>query len=575
MKPTLELAPHPLAPAFEGEDGVSLLYKLIDEFTAGRLDLEEPSVRLLVAQAGLVSLWFFLKFIVGYSISPFDLLNADLHIDMCNVRQRALAPGARVAFFLPRFAFKSTIVTEGGALWEAVRDPMIAMCVYNAKAEKAKEFFQTVKVVMETNAFFQYLYSNRDARDPWGACVPVNVKNTSRWNETEIVFANRPRWQREATLTFAGVGGASEGGHFDLLLVDDMIGLKGLNATQDVNAVMEKTRNWFWSSEKTLLRNMATSRVLVPGTRYASDDIYDDIIQRAKVNLGYPIRDFESKAEGKWTVYYRKAIEDGKIILPERYTEEGLRELAENDWWTYVTQFLNEPGASGLAELIDFPLKQVSMEYEDDAMQWFVCLEKGDEVEKVPLSSCDVVIAVDPAASEKRLSAKTSRSAVGAIATDAQHRRFLIDLRVGYAKITTVFDWMFKMKERFSRYVRSTLLESNAGFKALGSVLKEEEMRRGIFLNLRPFPALGDKVTRIRTALLPELESGRLYVCGAFFAEVEEERRGFPNARRMDVLDMFATGVGASIVPDDEDVVWAKREEEDEWENRVVGAAGY
>jgi hypothetical protein len=573
-KPTLELVSHPFAPAFDGPEGRDLLQSLIEQFDSGAISEVNPSLRLLIAQAGFVNLWFFLKYIVGYSISPFEMADDDLHLDMCNFRQRFLIPGSRAAAFQPRFSWKSSIYTEGATLWEILRNPDIAILITNAIADKASEFFDTIKMCIESNPFFHFLYGNPE--DPWGSFVPENVKNHPRWNANEIVVPNRSRWQREPTLTFGGVGGASEGGHFDLHVVDDMIGLKGLNATQESNAVMTKTRNWFWSSEKTLLRSMRSSRVFVVGTRYAVDDVYDDIIKRAASVEGYPIDNVVASENGQWHVYYRKVIEHGRIILPQQYTEEGLRELAENDWWTYVTQFLNDPQSSGLAELVDYPLKHCTLEYVGASNEWYVCLENGEDLRKIPLSTCDVVMAVDPAATERRLTAKTSRTAVGVIATDPQRRRFLIDLRADYVSVLTMFDWMFSLKKKFEGVVRQTLLESNAGFKVLGPMLRKEERERGEILHLTSFPAAGEKVARIRATLMPELEAGRLYVVDSYYHKVEEEKRGFPQAvHKMDILDMMSTGIAACMVPPDEEEQYAIREAEDAFTRRTANVAGY
>lgn len=574
----LEIAPHRFAPAFEGPEGLQTLYSLINSFERGEfseksISLGDP-LRLLIAQAGFVSLWFFLRYIVGYSVSPFDLLDDNVHVDMCNFRQRFLAPGSRAAAFLPREAYKTTIFTEGGAAWELLRDPTHTILISNAKADKAQEFFATVKMTFESNPLLRFLYGN--VEDPWGSYVPENPKTEPRWNDTEIVMPNRPRWQREPSLTYGGVGGASEGGHYDLHIVDDMIGLKGLNATQEANAVMTKTRNWFWSSEKTLLRTMAKSRVFVVGTRYAVDDVYDDIIKRARRNDGYPLANFEPAAKGSWVIYYRKAVEDGRIILPQVYTEEGLRELAEHDWWTYVTQYLNDPQSSGLAELVDFPMKRCKLEWVAASKEWFVLLENGEDVRELALSECDVVLAVDPAATERRVSAKTSRTAVGVVAVHSSGRKFLIDLRVGFVSPLAMFDWIFSLKERFSPRVRATLLESNAGFKVLSPILREEEKKRGVWLHLAPFAAAGEKVARIRATLLPELEAGRLYIASVHFDAVEEEKRGFPQAvHKMDILDMLSTGIAGAYVPAAPEEVVASREADEAFMYRTSNVAGY
>ena len=78
----------------------------------GLCDLGEPEL-------GYVSLFFFLKYIAG-SAGPYNEINEDLHLEMCNFRQSdyCMNPGAHAACFVPRGFLKSTIMTHGGATWE-------------------------------------------------------------------------------------------------------------------------------------------------------------------------------------------------------------------------------------------------------------------------------------------------------------------------------------------------------------------------------------------------------------------------------------------------------------------------
>jgi hypothetical protein len=92
--PPLEIAPHPEAPLFSQEKDPALVLKqAISEISSQGGFRDTEQIRQLLRQAGFVSLWFYLKFIAGYS-GPYNLLNTDLHVEMCNFRQRAtVTPG--------------------------------------------------------------------------------------------------------------------------------------------------------------------------------------------------------------------------------------------------------------------------------------------------------------------------------------------------------------------------------------------------------------------------------------------------------------------------------------------------
>jgi hypothetical protein len=564
----LELVPHPKAPLFANKrKGKKLLADLVKEFPR-KLEEDPEGIRETLRQAGFVSLWFFLKFIAGWS-NPFDLLNEDLHVEMCNFRQSLLKEGVRGGMFIPRGHYKSTIVTEGGTAWELIRDPNLRIRITNAIASRADDFMHSVKAIFDSNDLIAWLYPE---------CVPE--KNAPRWNETEIVLPNRTRKFREPSVEAGGVGGASEGHHYDLHVIDDMVGLKGINAIQGSNVTMHQTRSWFWASEKTLLVSMRRSRVIVVGTRYAVDDVYDDIIKRCYLNVGYTLPYFEPVDRGRWIIYYRKGIEDGKIIFPEEFTQEAYDEMARDDWWTYATQYLNDPQSSETAELSNYQPKRAQMLYDELQEEWFILFarpnKEGEDVDiKTALSETDVVVAADPAGTEKYISSRTSRSASGVLVTTCRREVILIDLRVGFIRTSEFFDNIFAQASKFRKWLRSTFFEANAGFKALANILRDEQEKREKWLGLQPVPAVGDKDVRIRNTLEPILKAGKLYIVDDYYREFNDELRAFPQSLKKDILDMTSLGIMNSSVPPTPEEEMEMAEEEEAWTNRTTNVAGY
>lgn len=567
----LEIVKHPNAPLFDREDRGLILKQLISEMASGNFSSSEE-YRQIIRQATLCNLWFAAKFIFGYS-GPFDLLNNDLHIDMANFRQSLLYPGCRGGMFLPRGHYKSAILTEAGSAWELLRNPEIRIRITNATEDKARDFFINIKGIFDSNDLMTWLFGNPS--DPLGSFVPER-KAGERWNRTELVLPNRKRNYREANLEYGGVGGASEGHHYDLHVIDDMIGLAALNSLQASNAVMETTRNWFWGSEKTLLISMKTSRVIVIGTRYAVDDVYDEIISRSNHQEGYPMEYFEPNPKGRWRVYYRMGMENGEVIFPENFTKEAYEELAEDDWWTYVTQYMNNPQGAGLATFTGYESKEALLVEDSDSLEKIIVIpgEPGEESERLPLSSCDVVICADPASTDRGITAKTSRSAVVVVATDPKGRHFLIWLRADFVTTHQLFSWLFEAHELFERYVRCTLLEVNGPYKMLVPELRREEQKRGRFLNLRDFPSLGEKVARIQSSLDPVYAGGRLYVLKRYKLQLEEEKRAFPQSKKKDILDALASAITNSIRPMNEKENRLKELAEEGFRNRHTSPWG-
>lgn len=534
-KPRIEVIPHPKAPLFSESDSRERLYALGKVLKSGKITSED--LRDQLRQAGLVSLWFFLKFLAGYA-NPFDALNDDLHVDMCNFRQKQLKPGARAAMFIPRGHYKSTIVTEGAGAWELLRNPDLRIRITGSTAEKAQGFMHSIKAIYESNELIRWLYPEH--------CVE---RGASRWNETEIVLPNRSKTFREASVEAGGVGAASEGHHYDLHIVDDLIGLKGLNSMRSSSAEMHNARNWFWASLDTLLVSARNSRVIVVGTRYAIDDVYDDIVKRAKTVTGARMEGWTPNPDGVWEVYYRMGIENGEVIFPENFTLEKYREMARDDFWTFITQVMNNPLQTGYAEFSTYKPRLCWTDYEYG--KWWVHWQSSlrDDVTSAPLSDFNVLQLIDPGASKKQKDARTSRTACVVLATYHTGERFFIRVQADYLSPTEIFDMVFQNKERYPDDIQTSYIEAQGGFKVLGHLLEEEQSKRGIFANIRPYPAVGDKDARIRGNLQPYLEDEKLYVAESDYELVMEELRAFPQSYKKDILDAMASAISQSVEP--------------------------
>jgi hypothetical protein len=151
----------------------------------------------------------------------------------------------------------------------------------------------------------------------------------------------------------------------------------------------------------------------------------------------------------------------------------------------------------------------------------------------------------------------------------------VIDLKVDYVSPNVLIDWIFQMADKWKVYLRATYLEANAGFKLLGPVLKEEQRRRGVFLHLHPFPAVGEKTARIRSALDSEFAKKRIYVLPAFQREVEEEVMAFPQSNKKDILDVLAIACDRAIIPASPEDIDAELRADEWFRNTRRNLAGY
>jgi len=530
--PTLEIAQHPKAPIFaQDKNPVLILQQLAQEMSSSQGIQTTEKVRELLRQAGFVSLWFYLKYICGYA-GPYDLLNTDLHVDMCNFRQRvATTPGIKAGMFLPRSALKSTIGSHGANTWELIRNPNLRIACTSEIADRAQSFVDTTISTFKENEFHQWLY-------------PEHRK--ANRDDVELILTSRTKKYVEPNLKAVTAGGSTQGIHVDVFDADDIVGEAMLNADHVSGADMARMGNWLHSNLRSLVVSWRYSRVLVAGTRYAIDDPYEPVMLHSKEQLGYwDELDYPVDPDGEWVTYYRPALQNGESIFPDQYSVEGLLRMANENPWVYQTQYMNNPYAAKPGDFSQYRVEDVQMEWSDDQGCFEVYMPDGT---KRSLTTADVLAAGDPAASTHRAGTRTSKSATCVVARWSDDVTVVLEADKGYVEPTKFFDWLYGYQDKYGVVLRAKYCETQAGFKAFIPTSRREALIRGKDLNLVGIPALGDKESTIRNVLQPFLSRGKLYARKEIAERVREELRVFPS-NKMDLLDALKIAVFKSFRP--------------------------
>lgn len=562
---SLVFTPHPKATRLNGEEDPAQIFRQVrDELVSGNAQLANVELQGFVHDLTLCNLWFALKVVAGFA-GPFDELDEGTDVDSCNFYQNRNVPGAKNAVFMPRGHYKSTVFTTGGTWWDSICWPALKTAIINAKEDNSVDFMKVVKHAVEDNELLWWAFPE----------FAVDYKSLERWNDRELVFPTRPKYAKEPTVGVISLGGASEGNHFRKLKIDDPIGLKALNADRSSGAEMFRAMNWILSSQRTLLHKWADDQVWIIGTRYGPDDAYTSVTSKAARIVGYPASYEVNEDDPIWTVYNREVKEDGEIIKPDIITQDGLEELAKDDWWTYVTQYQNQPEKSGLAEFNEFQLGKAELVYEKPTGWLLTNQGPGGEHHSFLLSECDVVQACDPAATEKYINARTSRSAVVVWACTPLGDYVLCGCQAGYVGANEMISWMFSNKKKFEGTLRMTALEQQGAFKLLGQQIREKQADLGIPLNVRPVAAIGDKDARIRTQFEPLLAQHRVFVCEGVGEDFEIEKKGFPQSRTKDVLDASAYALDQLIRPESADERERRSVQREKWRANRNTVTGY
>jgi len=542
--------PHPKAPLFQNEkDPRLVLRQIAEEVATGRYSASEKFLD-VVRQAGLVSLFFFLRFIAAVN-GPYHKLNLGLHLDLANFRQSdaCMGPGARSAAIIPRGFYKSSVAGHGANTWEALRNPDIRIRIVSNIVERAHEFKSLSQRTFDSNPLVKELYPEY-----------VPSKSSPRWNENEFVLPNRTRYFTEPTISAGGATGASEGIHVDFLCLDDLEGLDDLSSDHRSNMNMMAKKKWFNTNSNTLLVDK-TSRIHLNGTFYGSDDIHSEIMKDAKKIHGYHDPEFPINSSGHWDVYYRTWKEDDVVVFPEVMDEKKYTEILEKDSWTALTQINNKPHDPALSEFYQYETKRCRLLW-SERYGWVI--KKGSEKESenwetevesaeprfVRLSSCDVVEMVDPAGTETGFTARTSRTAIGVVAQDAYENTYLLWNRTGYYNSVKMFDLIFEGVSLFGGAIRLLGCEKAAMQKIIKPLLQREREFKGLHVYIREVSAGGDKIARIRMNVGRALMRGRVFLAVGEEKAFEEERIDFPgNGFKNDTLDMFEKALVAFNKP--------------------------
>ena len=196
-----------------------------------------------------------------------------------------------------------------------------------------------------------------------------------------------------------------------------------------------------------------------------------------------------------------------------------------------------------------------------------------------------MIIACDPAASEKYTSARTSQTAVVVLATASDGSQFVINIKADYARVSLVFDWLFHYAEVYSSYFNQTVLETQGPFKLLGPLLLEEQNKRmlkayedgtkPVTLKLNSVGKTGDKDSVIRSTLEPVFQAGKLYCEESVYDLLYEQKMGFPQSRKKDILDALSLAVASNSRPRNEQETAIKKKRDNRFKRRRVNVTGY
>lgn len=446
-------------------------------------------------------------------------------------------PGHRLMVQVPRGSYKTSLCTLANAHWQISKDPNQTILICNEVFENAKKWVRTIREVASTNKLYQAVY--RDILPPGIAMdTEKNKPQDWKWNDFELKF-NRSITRPEASITAAGVGNATTGGHWDRIIKDDLVSEEAKNSP----AVMARVKDWFDSSLP-LERPPYKGTDLVVCTPWTYDDVYRYILE----NYDYKL-------------YRRSVIEEGPdgdevSILPKKWTLEELHKERDRNPHYFSAQMMcrPRPGKDQAFEpewLKYFNVKVIAEEpilcvlpgsYVADASE--VIDDDGkvhEPPEELPLWWCNTALLVDPAAADgpNRPGDDRARTGILAVALDPWGRGFILDCWAGRVTPPDVLKHIFRMTKRWG--ITRVGIEEVTFSLVYRHWLLQECKRTGRYLTVVPMKPKG----RTKESRIEEKQHG--FQRGMYYLNdlpqlkaLKQEYIDYPYAKTRDLLDALA-----------------------------------
>ena len=312
----------------------------------------------------------------------------------------------------------------------------------------------------------------------------------------------------------------------DLIICDD---LEGDEQVQSKDR-REKFRRWFYAALLPCRSQHGIVRVV--GTVLHLDSLLNRIMppdydgDHIKVE---PLKTYSTRKKVEWrSVRYRAHSEDYQHILwADRYDADFFKIKKED----YTKQGIPEVYAQ---EFLNYPI--------DESTAYF---KRPDFIE-IPKFTLDAIkikekrltyyAAVDFAISTRDRSDYTV-IAIGGI--DSEGIMHIIDIRRGRWDALDIVEEMFAVQKKYEPYYFVT--ERGAIEKAIGAILRREQIARQTYMNLHPMTPTSDKQARARSFQARFRAGGvKFDKSAAWYPDLEEEMVRFPKARHDDQVDALS-----------------------------------
>lgn len=264
------------------------------------------------------------------------------------------------ADFWPRDHGKSEIFCLSYPLRRICEDPNIRILIVQKTATEAEKTLGVIKTELETNRELKSYYRSHwkatvghgDIANAAGQVEGEKGKKEGAWQQRRI-YCKRTRRGKDPTVEAVGVGGAITGGHFDIIILDDVEDDENTRTDERIKGMVE----WFTGTIMQL-REPNTKIIVVGTLKTNKQDIYNIVLNspvwdtyRTGAILSHKLSDIAYDAirdpETNMVTGVVVKTPNVRTLWPQKWTPEVLlfEMLASPDRAVWIREKLNDLSA--------------------------------------------------------------------------------------------------------------------------------------------------------------------------------------------------------------------------------------
>jgi len=435
-----------------------------------------------------------LKFLCKHVLGMEDWQDG-LHDDLAEFIKNS--SNRKKLLLIPRNHLKSSLVTVGYAIQQVLVNPNIRILITNATLRRCEEFMTQIQ---------GYLTGASALPDLFG---PFQNKNT-RWTIDQLTIAQRKMGRiKEPTISVASITTNVTGGHYDLIIHDDLVERGNIGTPDQIQKVKD-----FFSDSLNLAPN---APIIVIGTRWAVQDLYGELLQN---------QDFG--------VFLRGALdEDDNVIFPNMVCKDR----THPKWQEMIcleSQLELQGNYSFACQYMNNPVSEDSIEFKRN---WTQPFDMNAELFNT-FKTVEGLLSVDPAFKQNQVN---DFSAFVVTKTTEDNITYILEAEQKKINAHGIIDEVFRLVDLYN--IKRVLMETQVAQIVLVDMLKAEMRKRNKFFVVEEVmnSTRENKAMRIR-ALIPHYANGRVLHRRGLH-HLEDQLIQFPRNVHDDLIDALSQQV--------------------------------